>query len=103
MFYNIFFTPSNIETVNKAIKSKRASHWASLRRKFHEATRVYTASPGYIIRISDVEMSQLKTCIMEWYLHSNEDNRAMQALQVYKSIIEDVAEAIWTDDDVEIS
>ena len=103
MFYNIYFTPSHIETVNKALKPEGWQKATSLCRKFDEATRVHEASPGYVIQLSSEELILLKSCIMEWYLRSDEDNRAMKALQVYKTIIEDVAEALWTDDDVEIS
>lgn len=103
MFYNIYFTPSAIETVNKALQPEGWQKATSLCRKFDEATRVQKVSPGAVIRLSSEELVQLKSCIMEWYLHSFEDNRAMQALQVYKTIIEDIAEAIWNDEDVEIS
>lgn len=103
MFYNIYFTPSAIETVNKALKPRAWQKAISLRRKFDEATRVKTVSPGAVIHLSSEELIQLKSCIMEWYLRTDEKNRAMQALQVYKTIIEDIAEAIWSDVDVEIS
>lgn len=103
MFYNIYFTPSAIATVNKALEPEGWQMATSLCRKFEEATHFHTVSPGYVIHLSSEELVLLKSCIMEWYLRSNEDNRAMQALQVYKTIIEDIAEAIWTDEDVEIS
>lgn len=103
MFYNIYFTPKNIETINKALKPRAWQKATELCRKFKEATRVNKPSPGYIIRISSEELVLLKSCIMEWYLFSDDDNRAMLAMQAYKSIIEDIAENAWSDNDVEIS
>lgn len=103
MFYNIYFTPSHIDTVNKALRIKEWPNAESLLSKFGEAIKPRESDTGSIIRISSEELDLLKSCIMRWYLLTDVDNRAMLALQVYKTIIEDIAEETWSDEDVDIS
>ena len=103
MFYNIFFSTSAVETVNKALHFKEWPNATSLLRKFGEATEGHESSPGYIIRISSEELCLLKSCIMRWGLHSNEFEKEWKALIVFRDIIKDIAENRWSDYEVEIS
>lgn len=102
MLHNIYFTPSNIETVAEALKMPAWRKAKELRRKFNPELMSKVKGPGLIIQLSAQEIIDIKSLIVAWYVNSDEPAKGIRALHVLKSMIEDMAEPLWEEQDVEI-
>lgn len=102
MFYNIFFSNRCINTCFSALSWRRSSNPENLYRKFEFAHTMTHRSNGAVIQLTEDETRVLRSCVDDYYNHHILDVELVDTTLVYKTMLEDILEPIWTDEDCDV-